>query len=764
MSPGIVLTLLTLIKITFLENHREEDYQEGNNSPEIETLTYHVLATYGSKSLDQIHDRLQKLVCQLEIYGVSLSQEDVNLKFFRSFPFEWKTHTLIWRNRADLEEQSLDDLFNSLKIYDVEVKHSFSIGNITQNLAFVSSSNTNSTTDSVSATVSVSAVCAKMLVSSLPNVDSLSNAVIYPFFASQSTSPQLDNEDLKQIDVDDLEEMDLRGDILLGNVGLLRIQKGLSYQAEEEPANFALMDFSTSSFSSDTEVPFCSKACSKAYAQLHSQYEKLFDDFCKSQFDVISYQTGLESVKARLLVYKQSKSVFEENIKLLNIEVQLRDTALVTLRQKLEKAEQERDDLKLNDGYHAVPTPTTRTVMPPKPDLVFHTALIAVKTDHSAFTVQLSPTKPTQDLPHTNRPIAPIIEDWPVETSIPAATPTPASPKSNSSGKRRNRKACFVCKSVDHLIKDCDYHAKKMTQPAPRNYAHRGNHKQYASLTHPKPHKHMVPATVLPQSKPVSITSVRPVSAVVPKTNGTRPRYAHPIALVVSATQGMQGKWGNPQYALKNKGVIDSRCSRYITRNMSYLSNFEELNCGYVAFGGNPKGGKISGKGKIKTVKNESARTLTNFKMVKQKKDGIFISQDKYVAEILRKFRLTEGKLATTPIDIEKPLLKDPDGEDVDVHTYRVGKGFSRVGITLFKGMLVGQEIEEGRDTEEQVKDVTAGDAAQGDDTAAHGEVPIISQEPSIPSLTLPNLPPQPPQDLPSTSQVQHTPPQSPQA
>nr|GEW05953.1 hypothetical protein [Tanacetum cinerariifolium] len=56
---------------------------------------------------------------------------------------------------------------------------------------------------------------------------------------------------------------------------------------------------------------------------------------------------------------------------------------------------------------------------------------------------------------------------------------------------------------------------------------------------------------------------------------------------------------------------------------------------------------------------------------VKQQKDGIFISQDKYVAEILRKFGLTEGKSASTPIDIEEPLLKDPDGEDVDVHTYR---------------------------------------------------------------------------------------------
>nr|GEW49622.1 uncharacterized mitochondrial protein AtMg00810-like [Tanacetum cinerariifolium] len=57
---------------------------------------------------------------------------------------------------------------------------------------------------------------------------------------------------------------------------------------------------------------------------------------------------------------------------------------------------------------------------------------------------------------------------------------------------------------------------------------------------------------------------------------------------------------------------------------------------------------------------------------VKQKKDGIFICQDKYAAKILRKFRLSERKSASTPIDVEKPLLKDLDGEDVDVHTYRL--------------------------------------------------------------------------------------------
>nr|GFC44491.1 hypothetical protein [Tanacetum cinerariifolium] len=135
-------------------------------------------------------------------------------------------------------------------------------------------------------------------------------------------------------------------------------------------------------------------------------------------------------------------------------------------------------------------------------------------------------------------------------------------------------KTCFVCKSVDHLIKDCNYHAMKKAQPTPRNYVYRGTHKQNASFTHHHPQMHMVPAAVLTQSKPISITAVRPIYAVVPKIMVTRPRHAHSIdtkskstfrrhmtrgqssktsntpprvtaaqAPVVSAAKGKKGKW-----------------------------------------------------------------------------------------------------------------------------------------------------------------------------------------------------------------------------
>nr|GEZ68430.1 ribonuclease H-like domain-containing protein [Tanacetum cinerariifolium] len=501
---------------------------------------------FTSESLDQIHDRLQKLVSQLEIHGVSLSQEDVNLK-----------------------SQAL--FFSGFRL---------------SQSCFVSTTQADSTNDSVSAAVSVSDVGAKLSASTLPNVDSLSNAVIYSFFVSQSSSPQLDNEDLKHIDADDLGEMNLKWHMAMltmrarkflqktgRNLGvngptsmcfdMAKVEcynchrKGhfakecsydWSYQAKEEPTNFSLMAFSSSSSNSSSDC-----------------------EFRKSQFDIMSYQTGLESIEARLLAYKKNESILEENIKLLNIEVQLRDTALATLRQKLETTEKDRDDLNIklekfqtsskrltdllasqtldkaglgynskvftqamfdydnyyssksdNDswspsnlydrfvpsgGYHAVPPHLTGTFMPPKPDLVFHTPP-SDENEHLAFNVQLSPFKHEQDLPSTSMPPSLRIGFLTLRRKIYLRIPL-----------------------------------------------------------------HKISAAALSKSKPVLSAAARTISVVGPKFSKTRPNIA-------------------PYAVSKSKSP-----------NISYLSDFEELNGGYVAFGGNPKGSKITGKGKIKTGK-----------------------------------------------------------------------------------------------------------------------------------------------------------------
>nr|GEX36236.1 protein NYNRIN-like [Tanacetum cinerariifolium] len=197
----------------------------------------------------------------------------------------------------------------------------------------------------------------------------------------------------------------------------------------------------------------------------------------------------------------------------------------IVIREYLKKTKE-------GNGYHVVPPPYTGTFMPPKPDLVFNNTLNDVKTDHHAFTVNLSPTKPDQVLSLTTRPSAPIIEDWVSDSEDESETKTPhhtVIPKPTSNEKCRNRKACFVCKSLNHFIKDCNYHEKKMAQPTVRNHAHKRNYKQAAPMTHQNTAKHMVPAAVLTQSKPVPITAVRPVSIVIPKISVAKPRHAKPV-------------------------------------------------------------------------------------------------------------------------------------------------------------------------------------------------------------------------------------------
>nr|GEY33277.1 hypothetical protein [Tanacetum cinerariifolium] len=220
--------------------------------------------------------------------------------------------------------------------------------------------------------------------------------------------------------------------------------------------------------------------------------------------------------------------------------------------------------------------------MPPTPDLIVHDASTVSET---IINVEPSTAKPTKEMSQSNRPSAPIINDW-------------------------------VSDSKDEFEGD-----PVPTQKSP-------------SFVQTAEHVHVVPTTVLTRSRLVPLTAARHVTTAIPQTNVTHQRSAkhvvhkpyspirRPInhrpspktsnfhqkvttvkAKQVNVIQGAKGNWGNPQHALKDKGVIDSGCSRHMTGNISYLSDFEEINRGYVKFGRNPKGGKIIGKGKIRTGK-----------------------------------------------------------------------------------------------------------------------------------------------------------------
>ncbi|GJV33611.1 hypothetical protein Tco_1394011 [Tanacetum coccineum] len=279
----------------------------------------------------------------------------------------------------------MDDLYNNLKIYEPKVKRTSSSSINTQNVAFVSA---NSSTNRVVNTAhgAITASTQATIVNST-TIDNLSDAVICAFFASQPNNPQLDNEDLQQINLDDLKEMHLRAlrnqenrnrentrrvvPVETTTSNALVSCDGFGYdwsdQAEEVPTNFALMAYSSTSSNSEVST------------------------------DSNWLTTGLESVKAILLVYKKNEFVYEEDIKVLKCEIHLREVAITKLRKKLELTQKQKDEIqltvenfenssknlsklidyqilekcKIGLGYNAVPPPYTGNFMPLKPDLSF---------------------------------------------------------------------------------------------------------------------------------------------------------------------------------------------------------------------------------------------------------------------------------------------------------------------------------------------------------------------------------------------------------
>nr|GFA25584.1 hypothetical protein [Tanacetum cinerariifolium] len=444
---------------------------------------------------------------QLKFNSVLVLKEDVNLKFLRSLPSEWKTHTLIWRNKTGLEDKSLDDLFNSLKIYESEVKHLSSLGTDSQNLAFVSSTPVDGTNDSVSAAVNVSAVGTKLSASTLLNVDSLSNAVLYSFFASQSSRPQLENEDLKQIDADDLEEIDLKWQMAMLT---MRARKFLQKTGRNLGVN------GPKSMGFDMVKVECYNCHRKGH----------FARECRSPKDL----------RRTAIAEPQRINVpLRRNLQTLHswLSHPLSPIHLLTVSQTSDKAglgynsqvftqamfdcENYYSSVSDNDSwtpsnlydmfvpsgrYHAVLPLVSGTFTPPKPDLVFHTPP-SDENEHLAFNV-------TKDVPSFSQ--SPELVKSLRHSSLlspllmSVAPPVPLRTHSPSKGSRRTKKTCFVCKSETHLIKDCDFHARKLAQ---KSYASRDIHKQCAPINHSKFPLHTVSDVAPSKSQPVLTTAAR---------------------------------------------------------------------------------------------------------------------------------------------------------------------------------------------------------------------------------------------------------------
>ncbi|GJX89687.1 ribonuclease H-like domain-containing protein [Tanacetum coccineum] len=648
-----------------------------------------------SEGLDQIYDRLKKLISHLEIHGETISQEDLNLKLLRSLSSMWKT-----------------------------------LKGSSENIAFVSSNITGSTNDAVKTAYGVSAANSKANASTLPNVDSLEDVED----GLEVVGGNADNES-KEISQEDWKEsrdpkhqdnrtrkMTRRTVPVEENTSNALVSQcdGFGYdwsdQAEEGPTNFTLMAYtslgSSSSSSSDTE-----------------NLSKLLDSQVSDKF-----KTGV-GYDSQVL----DSHVFDS---LVN------------------------DKYKTDEGYHVVPPPYTRNFMPPKHDLVLtdENEYGFSKSVTSVHAVATSDVKTSGSKPKSVS--EPLIEDWisdienenETESKSRQRKPSNAKvefvksnehvkspresvkkvennkqakyPRKNSQSPRGNKrnwnnlmtqklgsnfefknKACYVCGSFNHLIKDCDFYEKKMVEKPVWNNARRVNHQNSQRMTHPHPKRNFVPRAVLMKSglktlntarqnssrAAVSVNTARPINTAYPRPTVNSARTTSNVfnrahshvrrpfnkfttnknsnfnekvntvrenvttvgpKAVVSDNKGNEANavkasacwvwrpkqkvldhvsrhngasmnfkrfdYGNPQLELQEKGVIDSGCSRHMTGNKSYLSDYEEIDGGFVAFGGDPKGGKITGKGKISTGKLD----FEDVYFVKELKFNLFVLTD----------------------------------------------------------------------------------------------------------------------------------------
>ncbi|GJV42020.1 putative ribonuclease H-like domain-containing protein [Tanacetum coccineum] len=478
-----------------------------------------------SEGLHKGYDRFQSLLSQLEIHGAGVSTEDANQKFLRSLPASWSQVSLIMRTKPGVDTLSFDDLYNNLRVFESDVKGSTASSSSTQNVAFVSSESTSSTND-VSTAYGVSTSSGHN--SQKEGSSSYTDELKYSFFANQSSGPQLDHEDLEQVDEFDLEEMDLKWQVAMISMRLKKFYKNTGRKLykrqweetwkQEQPKALVTIDgdgVDWTGHAKDEQENFALMA----YNNSGSNTEKLLAEAVKEK----------EELKTKLENFQSSSKGLS---KLLNSQMSAKDKSGLgygdqihegvlsyeneVLESVFDSRSSDVEDSPVYDrfakveGMHAVPPPMTRIYMPPKSDFGI---------DESNFTYETLESVPK---PAVNEPKAvskpkvwsdaPIIEEYesdsddeyvikpskeqekpsfafvntvkhvktPRETVKEQNTcsPSPKADKRDWNGLMSKKlglgygftkKACFVCGSFSHLIRDCDFHEKRMAKQVELN-------------------------------------------------------------------------------------------------------------------------------------------------------------------------------------------------------------------------------------------------------------------------------------------------------
>ncbi|GJW05644.1 putative ribonuclease H-like domain-containing protein [Tanacetum coccineum] len=439
-------SLWEAIKNRFRGNEKSKKMQKNILKPNYENFV-----ASSQEGLDKTYDRFQKLISQLEIHGEVISQEDTNLKLMRSLPSTWNNIRFNHEKTADLR---LDTLSMGVAMLTMRVKRF--IKKIGRKLDLND----------------------KETVGFDRTKVECYNCHRRRHFAKECRAPR--NQGNRNRDASRMNAL-----VDTSTTNALVVQDGIGS--------------SSSNLSNNT----CSKDCLKSYEALQKQYDQQREALNKSNLEIIGYQMGLESLESRIVVHEKNEAFNKENIKILKYDVQVKDISIKDLKNQLEEALKEKDDLKKieeslknltklinSEGFHAVPPPYTGNYMPPRPDISFAglDECVFSEKDHHYENVK------SVNKENTHRQV-----EYPRKSQSPK-------------GNRRNWNVMMTQKlgnGFEFIKKAC---------------------------------------------------------------------------------------FGNPQYTLQDQGIFDSGFSRHMTGNKSFLTDYQEIDGGFVAFRRSPKGGKFDGK------------------------------------------------------------------------------------------------------------------------------------------------------------------------
>ncbi|GKB88644.1 ribonuclease H-like domain-containing protein [Tanacetum coccineum] len=585
------------------------------------------------------------------------------------------------------------NLYNNMKVYEAEIKSQSNSSSNSQKVAFVSSDDTSSTNEAVNIAHDVPAARSKGQASS----STYANDVMFSFFVSQFNSPQLDNEDLEQIDTDHLEEMDLKWQVAMLTMRvksfLKKIGKNLNFngketigfdktmvecynchrrgyfarecraprnqgnrngdalrrivpvetptnalvvqddiggydwifQAQEDVTNFDLMAYtsqgSSSSSSSDSEVR------DNSITELKNQLSEALREKNDLKLKLEKFETSSMKlttlINSQLSVNNKSGVGFHSQMNKNELHDCHKNKSKVfesasdsSVNEIKEENNQVNDRFKKVEGYHKVPPPYTRNYMPSRPDLSFAGLDDSVyktnvsKTISSVPRIESTASKSSKDSleqPKDVRPSAPIFEEWESDSDddrkfvIEQHTYRQAENHRKSQSPRVDKRNWngMMTRKVGNENPILNNKGRVTGQREIRpvwNNAQRLNHQN--KFTHPHPKRNFVPTVVVTKSRQVlvntfkqsspraatSISTARPVNTATPK---------------LKVNDALPKTYSYFKAHSPDQGIFDSEYSRNMTGNKSFLTDYQEIDgrfVTFVAFGGSPKGGKITRK------------------------------------------------------------------------------------------------------------------------------------------------------------------------